>query len=107
MCDVIEAHAVEQGVERFALTPETAQREIDQEQQRPLKERRGVASILVHLCESHDPPLQMKKVDLARLLARYAVDNRELEGRERPIILVAEHLVRLTIADRRLQGELG
>jgi hypothetical protein len=27
-------------------------------------------------------------------------------GQERPILVVAEHLVRLTIADRRLQAEL-
>jgi hypothetical protein len=106
MCGVINAHAQDQGVEGFALAPETAQQEIDREHQRPVKERRGVATILVDLCESHDPPLRLKKVDFARLLARYAIDHRELGGQERPILEVAEHLVRLTIADRRLQGEL-
>lgn len=69
-------------------------------------EDRGVASILVDLAGRQDPPLEIGKPYLARLLARYAVDHPEHEGGERQVLQLAEHLVRLAGADRTSIGRL-
>jgi hypothetical protein len=64
----------------------------------------GVATILVDLVESRGA--QVSKPDFARALARFALEHPEHEGSRRPLLALAEHLVRLTGADRRLSGRL-
>jgi hypothetical protein len=64
----------------------------------------GVATILVDLVESRGA--QVSKPDFARALARFALEHPEHEGNTRPLLALAEHLVRLTSADRRLGGRL-
>ncbi len=56
------------------------------------------------------PPMtrrfELSKPEFARRLAHHAIVNPERDGAQRPVLELAEHLVRLTIADRRLRGEL-
>lgn len=64
----------------------------------------GVASVLVRLIE--DRGIVIGKPEFAAALARFAIDHPEHRGEERPLLALAEHLVRLTGADRRLMGRL-
>lgn len=60
----------------------------------------GVAAILVALVESRGA---------ARFCSRacaFALEHPKHEGGRRPLLALAEHLVRLTRADRRLGGRL-
>ena len=64
----------------------------------------GVATVLVDLVKSRGTPIS--KPDFARALARYALEHPEYDGATRPLLVLAEHLVHLTWADRRLSGRL-
>lgn len=64
----------------------------------------GVASVLVELVE--EGGVRVSKPDFAAALARYAMAHPEHQGDQRPLLALAEHLVRLTGADRRLSGRL-
>jgi hypothetical protein len=64
----------------------------------------GVATVAVELADSLGA--QISKPDLARALARYALEHPDHEGGTRPLLALAEHLVRLSGADRRLRGRL-
>lgn len=59
---------------------------------------------MIELVESRGA--RISKPDLARELARYALAHPEYEGGTRPLLVLAEHLVRLSGADRRLRGSL-
>lgn len=80
---------------------------VDAEQLRVAQASRpatAVASVLVELVEGRD--VRVSKPDFAAALAQYAMDHPQHQGEERPLLALAEHLVRLTGADRRLSGRL-
>ena len=64
----------------------------------------GVATILVELAESRGA--RISKPQLARKLARFALEHPEHEGETRPLLVLAEHLVLLAGSDRRLSRQL-
>jgi hypothetical protein len=64
----------------------------------------GVATILIELVESRGA--RISKPQLARKVARYALAHPEHDEETRPLLVLAEHLLRLTGADRRLSGRL-
>jgi hypothetical protein len=99
LCAAINDEAAARDIADFAITPEAlgSARAGDD---------RAVASVLLGLAETHDPPLQLSKPDFARALARYAVKNPDRDGQRRPLLVLAEHLVRLAQADRALVGRL-
>jgi len=76
------------------------------EANRPKEARRGMASVLLDAAAAHDPPFELSKPAFARRLAHHAIVKPDRDGAPRPVLELAEHLVRLTIADRRLRGEL-
>ncbi len=67
---------------------------------------RAIASVILELAEEKDARFRLSKPDFARLLAHHALDHPERDGKTRPLIELAEHLIQLTWADRRLAGEL-
>lgn len=71
---------------------------------REKRPKAGIATVLVDLVESRGH--QVGKPEFARALARYALDNPNYAGDTRPLLVLAEHLVQLTGADRRLSGRL-
>jgi hypothetical protein len=75
------------------------------EADKPKEARRGMAAVLLDAAAAHDPPFELSKPEFARRLARHAIANPE-HGVQRLALEFAEHLVRLTIADRRRGGEL-
>ena len=70
----------------------------------PERPMTGIATVLLELVEKRGAMLS--KPEFARALARYAVDHPEHGDDTRPLLALAEHLVRLTGADRRLIGRL-
>jgi hypothetical protein len=66
--------------------------------------RKGIAEVALALSE--DRTFRVSKVDLDRELGRYAVAHPELDGAWRRVLIVAEHLYRLTVAHRRMRGRL-
>ncbi|HMJ36659.1 MAG TPA: hypothetical protein VK501_22330 [Baekduia sp.] len=96
---VLEGCAAEAGVQDWHLSLEALQQLLSDPQ-----ENRAIASVLVGAAADHG--LVISKPDLARALARFAVDHPELGDRERPILELARHLVMLTMADRQVRGHL-
>lgn len=101
ICTVVDQLAEDRGLAGWRLEPATVRAALERDD-----EDRAVASVVVDLAESAQPSLRLRKQDLVRALARYAVDHPTMNGRQRPILELAEHLVRLTIADRQLRGRL-
>ena len=99
LCDVVNAAARASGISEFAITP-------DQLREAQAGSDRAVASVSLDLAEAHDPPFRLSKPDFSAALARYAVDHPEPGGKRRPLLELAEHLVRLAQADRALIGRL-
>lgn len=99
LCAVVNAEARSSGVAKFEITPEMLG-------EAQTGDDRAVASVLLGLAESHDPPLRLSKPNFSAGLARYAVDHAERDGKRRPLLELAEHLVRLAQADRALIGRL-
>jgi hypothetical protein len=64
----------------------------------------GVATVAIALAEQRGFPLQ--KPDLDAALGRYAARNPQLDGTTRRVMIVAEHLYRLTVAHRVMRGRL-
>lgn len=64
----------------------------------------GIATVLVDLVKSRGH--EVGKPEFGRALARYALDNPDYAGDARPLLVLAEHLVQLSGADRRLSGRL-
>lgn len=98
---VMEELAVQEGLDGWQLPGDALAAAIDD----PARSK-SIASIAVELAEQQQPPLRVTKPDFVRALARYAVDHPELHERPRPILELAEHLVRLTWASRQLRGTL-
>ena len=74
------------------------------EQELAIRPKTGVATVLVELAAAHLFPFS--KPDFAGALGRYALEHREHNGSLRPLLELAEHLIRLAGADRRLAGQL-
>lgn len=106
-CDVINATARQlEGLAEFGLDADEMDALVTAEADKPKDARRGLAGVLLDAAVAHDPPFDLSKPQLARRLARHAVENPERDGVQRPVLELAEHLVRLTIAHRSLRGEL-
>jgi hypothetical protein len=90
----------------FALDADAMTVAVAAEAGKPRAARRGMARVVLEAAEAQDPSFKPRKPDLARALARYAVEHPGGAGAERPILALAEHLVRLTHAGRQLRGEL-
>lgn len=101
LCAIINAEAARANVADFQITEEDLAEKLAEPGQ-----SKAVASVLVDLAERQDPPLRIGKPALIRALARHAVDHPDLDGNERPILGLAEHLVRLASADRQVRGRL-
>jgi|SRR5215211_9424538 len=66
--------------------------------------KRGVGVVALDLAEAQG--YTPSKVRLDADLGRYAAENPALEGRTRRVLIVAEHLYRLTVASRMMRGRL-
>lgn len=66
--------------------------------------KKAVAAVAIELAESRGFPLS--KVELDAELGRYAAQHPEYDGTTRRILVVAEHLYRLTVAHRKMRGRL-
>jgi len=105
LCRVAEEFAAEIGLEGFALNVDVLKADLKQAQQ--TGEGAGIASIVLESAAEKDSRFHLSKPEFAERLARFALDNPEpKEGERRPILDLAEHLVHLTWADRRLAGML-
>lgn len=105
VCDVVEHHARD-TIPRFTLDRAAIRATLAEEERK--KEGKGLAEIVLDAAKNHDPPFRLAagKETLAELLMDYALDHPELRGETRPILDLAEHLVRLTGAHRQLRGQL-
>lgn len=105
VCDVVERHARE-TIPDFMLDRKRITEEVHKEEKK--KRGKGLAEIVLATAEKHAPPLRLKsgKKTLAELLMDHALEHPELRGETRPILALAEHLVRLTGAHRQLRGQL-
>ncbi|HET8861915.1 MAG TPA: hypothetical protein VFM94_01535, partial [Solirubrobacterales bacterium] len=105
LCQVVVDFAAETQLERFAL--DVSEVEASREQaSRNQDEEKGIASVILTIAEKKNAGFRLSKPDFARRLAQFALTNPELDGKRRPILDLAEHLVQLTWADRRLAGVL-
>lgn len=68
------------------------------------KSQRGMATVAQELAKAKG--YRFRKPDLDAELGRYAAENPLLEGRTRRVLVVAEHLYRLTVASRMMRGRL-
>jgi hypothetical protein len=103
ICRVLEDFAEEIGLQNFALTVEEIEAEKTTRQNR---EGKAIASVALDVAGQKDSGFRLSKPEFARRLAQFALSNPELSGKQRPILALADHLVQLTWADRRLIGEL-
>jgi hypothetical protein len=101
---VVEAEAATAGIDGFTLDTKTIRTEQHAERSRP--KPRGLGRIILEAAERAEPPYVLSKVDFDRALGRFAVAHPERGGTQRKVVALAEHLVQLTVADRRLAGEL-
>lgn len=104
LCQAVVDFAGEIGLEGFAIEANELEAKIAE--QRDAGGEKGVASILLGMASERDSRFRLSKPDLARRLARLVLKERAESGRGRPILDLAEQLVSLTWADRRLAGEL-
>jgi hypothetical protein len=105
LCQVIEQFAAEVGLEGFALDADALGAKLQQGQQG--EKGKAIASSVLDLAAERDSRFRLSKPEFAQRLARFALENPESQERERrPILALAEHLVQLTWADRRLAGIL-
>lgn len=105
LCQVIEQFAAEISLEGFALDADALNAELQRARQD--KEGKAIASIVLDSAAKTDSRFRLSKPEFAERLARFALENPESqEGERRPILELAEHLVQLTWADRRLAGML-
>ena len=106
LCEVITGLARRWELATFALDAEALAALVAAEDDKPERKRRGMARVVLDAAGAHDPPFTPSKPDLARALARYAVEHPRLDGAERAVLTLAEHLVRLTYAGRQVRGRL-
>lgn len=106
VCEVLVALARQRDeFASFALDVDAITVAVAAEADKPRAQRRGMARVVLDAA-AQGPPFKPSKPDLARALARYAVEHPGSAGAERPILTLAEHLVRLTYAGRQLRGTL-
>jgi hypothetical protein len=98
---VINRAAAGQGLTGFDLTEDEVQRAIAAE-----TKGKAVALVFLEVATAKDPGFRLSKPDFAELLAQFAVDYPDRDSRPRPLLDLAEHLIQLTWADRRLAGQL-
>jgi hypothetical protein len=102
LSEVINRFATEEiGLADFSLT----EAEID-EALKAEGQTKAVASVILESAEEKHAGFRLSKPEFARRLAKYALDHPEIDGKERRILTLAEHLIQLTWADRRLAGRL-
>lgn len=103
--ELVERHARE-AISDFALDRAGIRKQLADEDKK--KQGKGLAELVLNAAENHAPPLRIRrgKKRLAELLMKYALEHPEFRGETRPILDLAEHLVRLTGPHRRLRGQL-
>ena len=108
VCEVIITLARQRDeMSSFSLDIEAITELVAAEADKPKSKRRGMARVVLGAAAAaHDPSFTPSKPDVARALARYAVEHPERGGVERRVLTLSEHLVRLTYAGRRLRGQL-
>ena len=108
VCEVIVTLARQRDeMSSFSLDIEAITELVAAEADKPKSKRRGMARVVLEAAAAaHDPSFTPSKPDVARALARYAVEHPERGGVERRVLTLSEHLVRLTYAGRRLRGQL-
>ncbi len=105
LCRVAEQFAAEIGLEGFVLDSDALHADLEGGQQEG--ETKGIASLVLDQAAEKDSRFYLSKPEFAERLALFALENPEpQEGKRRPILELAEHLVQLTWADRRLAGML-
>lgn len=99
LCQVIcELADAEERIEQFTLTAE----ELTEAQGQSSK---GMAEVAKKLAE--DKGFRFPKPDLDKALGRYAVAHPlDADGKTRRVLIVAQHLYRLTVAHRQMRGRL-
>ena len=103
MSQLLIEFSAEIGLEDFELEAQ----EIEAAVAEADKNGKAIASALLELAHRIDAGFVLSKPEFAERLALYALDNPKFEdGRGRPILDLAEQLVQLTWADRRLAGKL-
>jgi hypothetical protein len=102
---VIEDYAHKNGLDDFQLIAEEIEKAVKKGKKKK-SSKKGIASLLLDTAKKRDSRFELSKPDFARLLAEFALANPELKGKRRQILDLAEHLVQLTSADRRLIGRL-
>lgn len=107
ICSVVNTHATECGADGFRLEPDAVAAATNGQPAQPAQKPKALASVVVEACENHDPPMRINKPELARMLARYALEHPERDGRRREILDLAEHLYRLAASNRRLPEPHG
>ncbi|MBA3807040.1 MAG: hypothetical protein H0X28_01400 [Solirubrobacterales bacterium] len=105
MLSVLRSYAEEASIEGLAMSVEDVEQALAEPKRGP-GDPKGIASTILELAERQTEQFRLSKPDFARKLAVFALDNPEHEGQTRPILELAQHLVQLTWADRRLAGEL-
>lgn len=109
MCQVVTDYARDEvRIADFNLVPDDVEAEREARRERAGRAAReaGIATLVLAATAAKDPRVPLSKPDFARLLARYAIAHPERNGERRPILRLAEQLVHLTWADRRLAGGL-
>ena len=106
MLEVMETFAREEaGIEDFRLTLADLDAALS-EQREDKQGEKAIASVVLDRAEEKDERFYLSKPDFASRLALHALDHPERDGKTRPVLELAGHLVQLTWADRRLAGEL-
>jgi hypothetical protein len=105
LCQVVVDFASEIQLEGFALDVSEVEA-LRAQASRNQDEEKGIASVILALAAQKNAGFRLSKPDFARQLARFALANPDPDGKRRPILDLAEHLVHLTWADRRLAGVL-
>jgi hypothetical protein len=104
LCQVVVEFAYEIGLEEFSFDPVDLDTKIAA--QREAGNERGIASTLLDMAGERDSGFRLSKPNFARRLARFVLNESAKNGKSRPILDLAEQLVSLTWADRRLSGQL-
>jgi hypothetical protein len=92
----------EMGLQDFELAGGEIQEQLRQDG------TKGIAAVALDLAAKKDERFNLAKPVFAKALAQYAIDNpaNPYGDGQRPLLELAGHLVQLTWADRRLQGQL-